>query len=116
MYDTDVEGDDISNLEQFTPQPSTSQGSENHQKRKAGNYDSLLLQALSTTENISKIISQDRQNQDDSDVFGKFVSSELRAIKDVSNDYMYRLAKRSIQSALLQVREQIDGQTVPADQ
>ncbi|XP_063218021.1 uncharacterized protein LOC134528377 [Bacillus rossius redtenbacheri] len=94
-------------------------------KRKldSDSYDSLLSQASHTMKEMAKLAVQKPEgsiNVDECEAFGNFVISELRAIKEASNDYTFRMAKRKIQHAVMEIWDTIDDQSlttimVPSD-
>lgn len=72
--------------------------------------DSLLREATSTMTEMSKLAALPKIVQnDDEDIFGKFVSSELKNIRKASHDRFVRQTKRKIQGILMSAWDTIDS-------
>lgn len=98
------------------PQTLSTSQLRNPKKIKTDNVDALLFQASSTMKEMSMLATEKRQiaeKEDEFDAFGKFVVSELWAIRQNSSDYTARMAKRKIQHVLMEMWDTIDGQSLP---
>lgn len=88
-----------------TSTPPTSQQRIPKKIMKTNSVDSLLFQASSTMRDMSKLATTKLQtsgNEEESDDIGKFIVSELRAIRRNSNEYTTSIVKRRIQHVLLE--------------
>lgn len=92
-----------------------------HKKRKTHSYDDLLGQATTTMNEMARIAKEtpvhnpasSPASNDDLDVFGKFVVTELRGIQSASNNCMVRQLKRKIQQIIMDAWDTIDQPTMP---
>lgn len=100
----------------FTAQGDTTvSGPKNKKKKSSDTYDALIVKASNAMTELTNIVKDKPavKELDALDSFGQFIVTELRGIKDASNDYIVRQAKRKIQRVLMETWDQIDQPTMP---
>lgn len=93
----------------------TVSGPKNKKKKSSDTYDALIVKASNAMTELSQIVKNKPsvKELDSFDSFGQFIVTELRGIRDASNDCIVRQAKRKIQNVLMETWDLIDQPTMP---